>query len=131
MAATDQTYRNQKRLDIVFAISCVAMLIAVVIMFSQDFYREFKVEQRHFRDVEAAMAQRTMLRQLPDDEALQRLSEAEQQVAAQRKELEQAKSANASQVGSALPAKIRSEAHYQAVKADYDSVVSLRDIAVD
>ena len=33
MAATDQTYRNQKTLDIVFAVSCVLMLLSMVWMF--------------------------------------------------------------------------------------------------
>ena len=46
MAATDQTYRSQRMLDIVFGVSCLLMLLSVVWMFAQDYYRDFKVEQR-------------------------------------------------------------------------------------
>ena len=30
MAATDQTYRNQRTLDIVFAVSCILMLVGTL-----------------------------------------------------------------------------------------------------
>src|SRR5690242_371699 len=65
MAASDQTYRHQKLLDIVFAVSGILMLLSIVGMFAQDYFREFKVEQRRFRDVEAAMAERSLLDVLP------------------------------------------------------------------
>ncbi len=55
MAATDQTYRNQKTLDVVFAVSCILMLIGTLWMFWQDYDRPFKHVQREFRDVEEAM----------------------------------------------------------------------------
>jgi cytochrome c1 len=67
MAATDQTYRNQKMLDIVFAVSGILTLLSLVGMFAQDYFREFKTEQRQFRDVEAAMAERAVLALLPSD----------------------------------------------------------------
>ena len=57
MAATDQTYRNQHTLDIVFAVSRMLMLVSIVWMFWQDYFRAYKVEQRDFRDVEVAVAQ--------------------------------------------------------------------------
>ena len=66
MAATDQTYRNQKALDIVFAVSCLLMLASIVWMFAQDYFREYKTEQREFRHVESALAQRIALQKLPD-----------------------------------------------------------------
>src|SRR5438132_1107646 len=53
MAATDKHYRDQYALDIVFAVSSILMLVSVVWMFVQDYSREFKDEQRSFRDVEA------------------------------------------------------------------------------
>ena len=71
MAATDQNYRNQKGLDIVFGVSCVLMLLSVVWMFWQDYSREFKVEQRDFRDVEAAVAERQMLQLVPDQKQME------------------------------------------------------------
>ena len=63
MAATDQTYRNQYSLDVVFAVSSILMLVSIVWMLVQDFQREWKTEQRVFRDVEVAMAQREALAQ--------------------------------------------------------------------
>src|SRR6266436_9217362 len=65
MAATDQVYRNQKTLDIVFALSGLLMLASIIWMFAQDYNREYKTEQRQFRDVEAALAQRIALQKLP------------------------------------------------------------------
>src|SRR5215218_3942594 len=60
MAASDQHYRNQKTLDVVFAISCVVMLLTIMWMFAQDYFKEFKAEQRVFRDVETAVAEREL-----------------------------------------------------------------------
>jgi cytochrome c2 len=76
MAASDQTYRSQKMLDVVFAVSGILMLLSLVWMFAADYFREFKTEQRRFRDVEAAMAERDLLHALPLDK-VQALREAE------------------------------------------------------
>jgi cytochrome c2 len=65
MAASDKTYRSQKTLDIVFAVTGILMLLSIVGMFAQDYFREFKTEQRSFRDVETAMAERAVLELLP------------------------------------------------------------------
>src|ERR1700732_1698598 len=67
MAATDQTYRNQRQLDIWFAVSSLLMLGSILWMFAQDYYAAFKPEQRVFRDVESEMNLRLALEQLPDD----------------------------------------------------------------
>jgi mono/diheme cytochrome c family protein len=66
MAATDQTYRNQKTLDVVFAVSSILMLVSMVWMFIQDYNREWKTEQRVFRDVETAVFTRQAIADLPD-----------------------------------------------------------------
>jgi cbb3-type cytochrome oxidase cytochrome c subunit len=79
MAASDQTYRKQKLLDIIFAVSGILMLLSIVGMFAQDYFREFKVEQRRFRDVEAAMAERSLLDVLPRSQ-LEALDAAEKAV---------------------------------------------------
>src|SRR5260370_40426541 len=86
MAATDQTYPNQKWLDIVFGVTCVLMLVGVVWMFWQDYSREFKVEQRDFRDVEAAIAERQMLNLVPDQKQLEEIEEAENNLKLAREE---------------------------------------------
>lgn len=54
MAARDETYRNQKRLDVVFALSSLAMLAATLWMFAKDHLREYKEVQRLSRKVEVA-----------------------------------------------------------------------------
>ena len=65
MAASDQHYRNQKILDIVFAVSCVLMLVSIIWMLYDDYTREFKTVQRKFRDVKTVLAERQMLTSLP------------------------------------------------------------------
>lgn len=130
MAATDQTYRNQKTVDIVFAVSCILMLFSVVWMFAQDYYREFKVEIRHFRDVEEAMADRAALDELPEYTTVK---EAEEAVEEARSQIDQKKVARikAQILNEVLPRKAKAEADYQSTKADYDSLVSLYNIEVD
>lgn len=75
MAASDKTYRNQNTLDIVFAVTSILMLISVIMMFAQDYNREFKREQRVFRDVESAVSQRLALDDLPSVEEFVRAQE--------------------------------------------------------
>ena len=50
MAASDQTYRDQRHLDIWFAISSLLMLGSTIWMFAEDYFAAFKPEQRVFRD---------------------------------------------------------------------------------
>lgn len=130
MAATDQTYRNQKTVDIVFAVSCILMLFSVVWMFAQDYYRPFKVEIRQFRDVEEAMADRAALDELPEYDTVQK---AEADVEEAQGLIDQKKVAQikAQVLNEVLPKKAKAEADYQATKADYDSLVSLYNIEVD
>ena len=45
MAATDQFYRHQKTLDMVFGVSCVLMLLSLVWMFYADYHRELVAEE--------------------------------------------------------------------------------------
>src|SRR6516162_8227358 len=78
MAATDQTYRSQKVLHVVFGVTSLAMLLSVILMMVQDYYKEFKPIQRKFRTVEVGVNERLMLEQLPDQsEVDQRIKELE------------------------------------------------------
>src|SRR5882724_7765556 len=77
MAASDKPLRDQNTLDIVFAISSIAMLVSSLMMFAQDYFREWKPEQRLFREVESRLAQRLLLEGIPSEEDL---SEAEEKV---------------------------------------------------
>ncbi|MFO0841350.1 MAG: c-type cytochrome [Gemmataceae bacterium] len=70
MAATDQHYRSQNALDVVFGVSCGLMLLTTVWMFVDDYNRSFKPVQRTFRDVEATVAERDLVDKLPDPELL-------------------------------------------------------------
>src|SRR5262249_62212414 len=129
-AATDQTYRNQTILDYVFAASCVILLGTTVWMFVQDYYREFKSVQRDFRDVEEAMAQRATLEFAPDAKQRAAIVAAEDAVVKAREDLAQVKKDNVAKVrekykkdpDGLLADKIKSEDHYRAIKADYDSI---------
>lgn len=55
MAARDDFYRSQKVLDIVFSLSCVAMLLSLIWMFAADHNREYKSWQRTGREMEVAL----------------------------------------------------------------------------
>src|SRR5262245_58194409 len=115
MAATDKTYRDQKALDIVFAVSCVLLLLSIVWMFAQDYYRDFKQVQRTFRDVEAAMTERAMLDKLPDVAKAQQAASAVDEA---RAEVESAKKNVPSEVKTLDRNKAKAEAEYQGTKAD-------------
>jgi mono/diheme cytochrome c family protein len=128
MAATDQTYRSQKILDIVFAVSCVLMLVSIIWMFAQDYNREFKHVQRKFRDVDESLTERQLLEQLPDAEQVEAATDQRAQAA---KELEQVKEENRKAIRPLLTEKARREAEYQSIKADYDSITSLYNLAID
>jgi len=131
MAATDQTYRNQNWLDIVFGVTCVLMLVGVVWMFWQDYSREFKVEQRDFRDVEAAVAERQMLKLIPDQKQLEAIEEQERILAYARNQRDEAAERLSNDLKKALTERTKKQADAQKIKADYDSVLSLYNIAVE
>src|SRR5581483_9756039 len=128
MAATDQNYRSQRTLDIVFAVSCVLMLVSVIWMFAQDYNREFKKVQRDFRDVDEALTQRAMLEKLPNPEKVQEASTAVTQA---RQEVNQIKTSNQGDIKRLLVERAQQEAEAQSNKADYDSAMSLLVIATD
>jgi mono/diheme cytochrome c family protein len=128
MAATDQTYRNQRALDIVFAASCFLMLVSVLWMFAQDYNREFKTVQRQFRDVEAARNERLMLEKLPTPEQVEEKRKA---VADARREVDRVR-AEVQPVQRELTAKKDlKDDEYRSIKEQYDSKMSYRDIAAE
>lgn len=63
MAARDDFYRNQKTLDIIFSLSCLAMLASLIWMFMVDYDREYKSWQRKGREVEVALLQEDIAQQ--------------------------------------------------------------------
>ena len=129
MAATDQNYRSQRALDVVFGVSCVLMLAGIVWMFVQDYDRDFKHEQRTFRDVEEAVAQRQMLDLVPSDEKKAQIKAAEEGLAKARQQRDE--TARKVDINRLLVEKTKHEGTAKALKADFDSKTSLYDIAVE
>lgn len=128
MAATDQTYRTQKTLDVVFGASCVLMLGSIIWMFAQDYNREYKKEIRGFRDVEEAVAEREVLRRIPEKS---KVTEAEEALKAARANRDQKRAENRDKAKELGVKKVKDENKAQALKADLDSKKSLLDISRD
>src|SRR5712691_8012132 len=128
MAATDKPYRNQKTLDIVFAVSCLLMLVSLIWMFADDYVKKWKSAQRDFRDVEEAVAERAMLDRLPDDEQRKIIDTAIDRVEAAGKKVKEAQDANSKEVAPLLKDQAKAEADYAGLKATFDSKASLYDI---
>lgn len=129
MAASDKPLRDQNTLDIVFAVSSIAMLVAALLMFAQDYFREWKPEQRAFREVESKLAQRVSLQQLPSEDDL---SEAEEAVEIARKTRD-AKQPEVAEFKKELavlePSREKAETALAEVKADVGSILSFLYIA--
>ena len=66
MPATEQTYRSQPTLHAVFAVSSVAMTLAIVWMIAADHFRPWKQVQRDFQGVERAKLAATKNKALED-----------------------------------------------------------------
>ena len=128
MAATDQNYRSQRILDIVFAVSCVLMLASLVWMFVDDYNRDFKKVQKQFRTVDDTLTVRGMLEKLPD---VEKVTAASELVAAKRAAVTKIKNEDEAAYRALYTAKAKQEAKYQSIKADYDSYVSLWNIETD
>lgn len=54
MPATEETWRDQYKLHIVFAVSSALMFVSIVAMMAEDHLREWKATQREFRRLDAA-----------------------------------------------------------------------------
>ncbi len=131
MAASDQTYRNQKSLHLVFAISSVAMLVSTIWMFWDDYNRPFKKVQRDFRTVEAEVAKRTLLASAPTPDRREAVVQAEKEVA-QAREIQNAVRRLADDDVKALKTKqFKAEKARADKKAEYDSLMSFYNIEIE
>jgi cbb3-type cytochrome oxidase cytochrome c subunit len=128
MAATDQTYRNQRTLDIVFAVSCILMLLGTLWMFWQDYDRQFKHIQRDFRDVEEAMNEYQMVAALPSQEEV---AEARKKVSEADKNFRSAHDKVRSRERELMAKHDLTDNAYRSIKADFDSKASLYNIAIE
>src|SRR5206468_4461189 len=109
MAATDQNYRNQYLLDIVFAVTSILMLVSIVWMLWDDYMREYKTEQRQFRDVESAMAQREALKKMPRKDVVVKAVAKVESEREKRKQNEDAIRKMNAEIQDLLPKKERSD----------------------
>src|SRR4051794_19611044 len=121
MAATDQPYRSQKALDLVFGVSCAGLLLSTLWMFWQDYSREYKNVQRTFRDVEATIAEREMIDKIPDA-SLVKIKRDELRVA--RDDLESMQRSVASEDSKLKAQRETADARYRGIKADLDAQMS-------
>jgi mono/diheme cytochrome c family protein len=128
MAATDQPYRNQQILDVVFGVSCVLLLASTVWMFVQDYNRDFKSVQRTFRDVESTLAERDMVDKLPHPDVVK---EKRLDLRDARRELARAQREVAGKDRRIKAKRERADEKYRGIKADVDANRSYLDIAVD
>jgi mono/diheme cytochrome c family protein len=131
MAASDQTYRNQKGLHLVFAISSVAMLATTVWMFWDDYNRPFKKEQRVFREVEEELAKRDLLAAAPNDEQRKTVLNAEKEVADAQAVLKDVRAQADRDVRRLSADQVRAERNLADVKAVFDSMTSFFNIEVE
>jgi cbb3-type cytochrome oxidase cytochrome c subunit len=131
MAATDQLYRKQKTLDIVFAVSSIVMLLSIFWMLYQDYSREFKKVQREFRDVEDEVFLRSMVNEFPNAARINALNLVESELAEAKKRLAEQRPEYARAINAAMRDKAIAEDDAKGIKADFDSINSLVVIAQD
>jgi hypothetical protein len=131
MAASDQTYRNQRGLHLVFAVSSVAMLATTVWMFWDDYNRPFKKEQRVFREVEEELAKREILAKAPNEQQREGVLKAEEAVAHARAVLKDVRAKADAEVSRLSAEQVKAERSLADVKATFDSLMSFYNIEVE
>src|SRR5262245_45271896 len=131
MAASDATYRKTRTLNIIFAASSVVMLLTIIAMFAEDYFRDWKIEQRLFYDVEEEMAKREVLAAAPGEEKLEEIKKRETALREKKEELKLRRAQFEKELGELAPRKTKAETERAGIKADVDSIKSLYDIAVE
>src|SRR5438270_10959559 len=126
MAASDQNYRNQRALDVVFGVSCVLMLLSIVALFAQDYFRPWKRVQRQFRDADEAVTQRLLLAKVDTDQ-LKEARGLEEALWNARKDLDKARSDDSTDIRKATTTRDQKAHTASGIKADYDSSKSRHD----
>jgi mono/diheme cytochrome c family protein len=111
----------------VFGISALLMLVAVVLMFAQDYFQPWKTEQRVFRDVDQGISAQAMIKEAAV--ALKDWQDAEHRAYEAREIYDAVKAEDP--LYKAQIAFDNADKKRGGIKADYDSYVSLRNIARD
>ncbi len=130
MPAKEDTYRSQRVLHIVFAVSSVAMLVSITWMVIADHFREWKRVQRDFIEFDASKTRK--------DSEEAKVREKQRDLAELEAELSAAREAIAAEVAGARDAKAEEIGKFQKKdqalafkKAERDSVASFYDIELD
>jgi cytochrome c2 len=105
-------------------VTSIFMLVTLIGMFAEDFYRGWKVEQRIFRDVEEEMGKRQVLASSPTDKSVDELAAIEKNLQSKKDDLAAAKTAFEKGLGDLPSRKLKKELEFAGVKAEYDSVMS-------
>ena len=101
------------------------MLVSALLMFAQDYFREWKPEQRVFREVESKLAQRMAIDQIPADEEL---DAAEKAVSEARKAHDEQQAEIAKwkkQLAVLQPDREKENTKVNGIKSDFGSIQSL------
>ena len=69
MPASEETFRSQPTLHVVFAVSSVAMLLSIIWMIAADHYRPWKETQREFQAVERTKLEAAKNKAMEDQKA--------------------------------------------------------------
>lgn len=131
MAATDKYFNDQNTLDIVFGVSNILMLLSIFWMFWQDYNREYKAEQRIFREIEVEMANREAIKSIPSQGEFDAKAAKVVELREKKKSKAGELSAAEAKIFSLKPKRERAEAEFQAAKSDVESITSFRSGALE
>src|SRR5436190_441115 len=130
MPAKEDTYRSQRVLHIVFAISSVAMFISITWMIAADHFREWKTVQRDFVKFDAAKTEKdsrdAQLLASQDD-----LKQIEAKLAEARKQAADTVAAAQKTIREVQGKSQKKEQELSFLKAERDSINSFVDIEKD
>lgn len=135
MPATEHFFRNQKTLHVVFAVSCVVLLVSVIGMMVEDYADEWRGIQSTNLELQALTKQRDIAEMEQEADFLEQQAELEAKLQANEEALEpftelQAQVADeldtATRLADALKLKLKSEgANRDEARANYD--LAIRD----
>ncbi len=136
MPATEETYRKQSTLHIVFAVSSVVMAVVTVWMILADHLRPWKTVQREFQQIETAKLEAAESQKLKEQEAKSStaISDIDRQIAA----LENVSANNRRKINTADADIARAQGRFDLLdtekkfqKAELDSLRSFYDGFID
>jgi len=136
MPATEETYRRQSTLNVVFAISSIAMLLTMVWMIMADHVRPWKRVQREFHQVEEAKLE--VAEQLKAEEQNERYSTDLELIKTEIEEAKQTEARNRDKIREQQKKIDQFKARYDLLdtqtkfkKAELDSKRSEYDLIID